>query len=88
MKVEELGVDFANDVRSAVCKWMGQICRVVLFSTLDATFITQEHDYGRGVHAVTTLPLLSMTDSILFLDKYIKVGIIDNKKRPVDREVL
>ena len=34
MKVELLGVDFANRVRSAVCQWMRQICNVVLFSGL------------------------------------------------------
>ena len=85
MKVELLGVGFANRVRSAVCQWMRELCRVVLFSTLDATFITQECDSGRAVYGVTTLPLLSQTDSISFFNKYIKVDFIDGLERPVER---
>ena len=64
MKTEELGVDFAKRVRSEVCKWMDRgLCKVVLFSSLDAGFMVLEvTSSGRGVEAVTTLPLLNLTE--------------------------
>ena len=64
MKMEVLGDDFSNDVRSEVCKWMDRgLCKVVLFSSLDAGFMVLEvTSSGRGVEAVTTLPLLNLTE--------------------------
>lgn len=69
MKTQELGDAFANQVRSSVCAWMDQkLCDIVLFSSLDAEFTTNERSTnGRAVVAATTLPLLNSTESAQFL---------------------
>ena len=79
MKTEELGVDFADGVRSNVCMWMERgRCNAVLFSSLDAKFMRKERTAsGRNVYAVTTLPLLNFTDSVSFLNDGIKAAFID-----------
>jgi hypothetical protein len=91
MKTEELGVNFANRVRSEVCKWMdkGQICNTVLFTSLDANFMTQEvNASGRAVLSVTTLPLLDLTESISLLDANIKAVFVDGEGNSVkNREI-
>lgn len=82
MKTEELGANFANRVRSEVCKWMdkGQICNTVLFTSLDANFMTQEvNASGRAVLSVTTLPLLDLTESISLLNANIKAVFVDGE---------
>lgn len=81
MKAEKFGVGFANQVRTAVCQWMDKkICKVVLFSSLDAKFLTEEFTAsGRAVSAVTTLPLLNLAQSISFFNDEIKVDFIDGE---------
>ena len=91
MKTGILGVDFAEGVRSAVCTWMEgkegvneKLCDAVLFSTLDANFMSKETTAsGRSVHAVTTLPLLSLTESISFLGNGIEATFVDGQGMPI-----
>ena len=82
IKTEEHG---ANRVRSDVCKWMDQgLCNAVLFSCLDAKFMTQEiTTSGRAVDAVTTPPLLNLIESILFFDGSIKAEFVDGEGNSV-----
>ena len=97
MKTGILGVDFAEGVRSAVCTWMEgkegvneKLCDAVLFSTLDANFMSKETTAsGRSVHAVTTLPLLSLTESISFLNGGIKAVFVDGEgNSAINRETV
>jgi hypothetical protein len=90
MKTLEIGRTFSEQVRSSVCRWIDDgICNVVLFSSLDATFITSEVTAsGRVVTAVTTLPLLERLHSITLLETNIKVNFVDDGGCEVDREVV
>jgi hypothetical protein len=87
LKTEELGIDFANRIRSEVCKWMDQgLCNVVLFSSLDANFMIQEiTTSGRAVRSVTTLPLLNSTESMSFLNDNIEAVFVDGEGNPVKK---
>ena len=81
MKTEVLGDDFSNDVRSEVCKWMDRgLCDVVSLSSLDGGFMIQEvTSTRRSVQAVTTLPLLNLTESMSFLNRNIKAAFVDGE---------
>ena len=90
MKTFEIGQTFSEQVRSSVCRWIDDgICSVILFSSLDATFITNEVTAsGRVVTAVTTLPLLEHLNSITLLETNIKVRFVDDGGCEVDRNVV
>lgn len=80
LKTSALGSDFSNLLKSQVCKWVvsNGTCDVVLFSTLDLDFITNERSIsGRITSAVTTLPLLQQSDLVALLQVNIKVDFID-----------
>ena len=89
MTTVEIGHTFSEEVRSSVCQWIDDgICNVILFSTLDASFITREVTNGRVVTAVTTLPLLEHLHSITLLRQNIKVNFVDDEGCYLDREVV
>ena len=53
LKTLEIDVEFAEPVRESICSWMGEmgVCDVILFSTLDVKFMTDERTYsGRPVN--------------------------------------
>lgn len=80
MTTVEIGHTFSEEVRSSVCQWIDDgICNVILFSTLDASFITREVTNGRVVTAITTLPLLEHLHSITLLRQNIKVNFVDDE---------
>ena len=85
-RTEVLGVDFADMIRTSICIWMDQgLCKVVLFSTLDADFMLKENrPSDRSVRAVATLPLLNSTESILFLNDNVKAAFVDGEEIPQD----
>ena len=90
-KTEELGVGFADGVRSQICNWMdAKLCNAVLFSSLDANFMAEEITAsGRAVVAVTTLPLLNLTESISFLNRSIKAEFVDGEgNSAINRETV
>jgi hypothetical protein len=80
METKELG-DFADQVRSEVCMWMDEgLCNAVLFSTSDVNFMIRGiTPSGRAVCAVTTLQLLNLTESILFLNGSIEAAFVDGE---------
>ena len=90
MKTFEIGPTFSEQVRSSVCKWIDDgICNVILFSSLDASFITSEATAsGRAVTAVTTLPLLEHLHSIEILKENIKVNFVDDGGGLIDNGVV
>lgn len=86
MRTEELGVDFAERVRSKVCTLLeDRLCNAVLFSTLDAKFMNKENTASRRhVRAVTTLPLLTLTESTKFLHDEIGAVFVDGGGNQID----
>ena len=92
LKTREIGVQFAEQVRSSICSWMGKmgVCDVVLFSTLDVKFMTDERTYsGRPVRLATTLPLLKVDESVALFRDQIKLEFANDEGTPVSqKEVL
>ena len=92
LKTREIGVEFAEQVRSNICSWMGKmgVCDVVLFSTLDVKFMTDERTYsGRPVRLATTLPLLKVDESVALFRDQIKLEFVNDEGTPVNqKEVL
>ena len=90
MKTFEVGDTFSEQVRSSICQWIDDgICNVILFSTLDASFITREVTVsGRVVSSVTALPLLEHSHSITLLETNIDITFVDDEGCAVDRDVV
>ena len=89
--MREIGLEFAEQVRSSICSWMGEIgvCDVVLFSTLDVKFITDERTYsGRPVRMATTLPLLKVDESVALFHEQIKLEFVDDEGAHVNGKKL
>jgi hypothetical protein len=85
-----IGKIFSEQVRSSVCQWVDSgICDVILFSTLDASFITREGAVtGRAVTAVTTLPPLDHLDLMTLFQRNINVNFVDVAGCAMDREIV
>ena len=66
------------------------VCDVVLFSTLDVKFMTDERTYsGRPVRLATTLPLLKVDESVALFRDQIKLEFANDDGTPVSqKEVL
>ena len=77
-------------MRSSICQWIDDgICNVILFSTLDASYITREVTVsGRVVSSVTALPLLEHSHSITLLETNIDITFVDDGGRTVDKDVV
>ena len=92
LKTREFDDDFADKVRSSICSWMGKtgVCDVVLFSTLDLKFMTNECTHsGRPVRMATTLPLLKVHESVALFHKQIESVFVDDEGTNVcEKEVL
>ena len=90
MKTGEIGPEFADHVRSSVCKWIDDgICDVILFSSLDFEFLRMEVTAsGRRVQAVTTLPLLEFSESVALLTSSVKVRFVDDEGNIIDSQAV
>ena len=89
LKTLEIDVEFAEPVRKSICSWMGEmnICDVILFSTLDVNFLTDERmNSGRPVRLATTLPLLKVDESVGIFRDQIKINFVNDEGAAVDDE--
>lgn len=90
MTTLEIGHTFSEQVRSSVCRWIDDgICNVILFSCLDASFISREVTVsGRVVTPVATIPLLEHSHSITLLETNIRINFVDDRGHEVDRDII
>ena len=64
-----------------------EVCDVILFSTLDVKFMTDERTYsGRPVRLATTLPLLKVDESVGIFRDQIKSNIVNDEGAVVNNE--
>ena len=91
-KTASLSPEAPDKYRSAICSWsqVGSphyFAHATLFSYLDRELMRREATAsGRPIKAATSLPLLSMPDSMSYLEDQLHCTFFDSNDVPVDRK--